>query len=166
MLQYMNTVYLLTGGNVGNRQQYLQHSAHLIEEACGKITQRSALYETAAWGKADQSPFLNQALALATPMGAVQLIEVLLNIEKQIGRIRAEQYGPRTIDIDILLFNHEIIHTPGLSIPHPHMANRRFVLVPLCEIAPAFMHPVLQQTITQLLEICPDPLPVKKFSPA
>jgi 2-amino-4-hydroxy-6-hydroxymethyldihydropteridine diphosphokinase len=160
----MNTVYLLTGGNVGNRQQYLQHSAHLIEEACGKITLRSALYETAAWGKTDQAPFLNQALALSTPMKAEQLIIVLLHIEKQIGRIRAEHYGPRTIDIDILLFNQEIIHTPGLTVPHPHMARRRFVLVPLYEIAPAFMHPVLQQTIARLLEICTDPLPVKKFS--
>jgi 2-amino-4-hydroxy-6-hydroxymethyldihydropteridine diphosphokinase len=164
MLQYMNTVYLLTGGNVGNRKQYLRHSAHLIEGACGKITRQSALYETAAWGKTDQAPFLNQALALSTPMQAAQLIEVLLDIEKKIGRIRAEHYGPRTIDIDILLFNQEIIQTPGLAVPHPQMANRRFVLVPLHEIAPDCMHPVLQVTITRLLEICPDPLSVKKFS--
>jgi 2-amino-4-hydroxy-6-hydroxymethyldihydropteridine diphosphokinase len=164
MLQYMNTVYLLTGGNVGNRQQYLRHSAHLIEEACGKITQRSALYETAAWGKTDQAPFLNQALALSTPIPAAQLIEILLQIEKQIGRIRTEHYGPRTIDIDILLFNQEIIQTPGLTVPHPQMARRRFALVPLHEIAADYMHPVLQVTIARLLEICPDPLPVKKFS--
>lgn len=162
----MNTVYLLTGGNVGNRQQYLRHSAHLIEVACGKITRRSALYETAAWGKTDQAPFLNQALTLLTTMQAGDLITALLNIEKQIGRIRAEKYGPRTIDIDILLFNQQIIHTPQLIIPHPQMANRRFVLVPLHEIAPDYLHPVLQQTIARLLEICPDPLPVKKFSAA
>ena len=162
----MNTVYLLTGGNVGNRQQYLRHSAHLIEVACGKITRRSALYETAAWGKTDQAPFLNQALTLLTTMQAGDLITALLNIEKQIGRIRAEKYGPRTIDIDILLFNQQIIHTPQLIIPHPQMANRRFVLVPLHEIAPDCLHPVLQQTIARLLEICPDPLPVKKFSAA
>lgn len=166
MLQYMNTVYLLTGGNVGNRQQYLQHSARLIEEGCGKILRRSAFYETAAWGKTDQAAFLNQALALSTAMNALQLIAVLLNIEKQIGRTRTELYGPRTIDIDILLFNQEIIHTPQLVVPHPQIAARRFALVPLHEIAPALVHPVLQQTITCLLEICPDPLPVKKFSAA
>ncbi len=162
----MNTVYLLTGGNVGNRQQYLRYSAHLIEETCGEITRRSALYETAAWGKTDQAPFLNQALAMLTPMKAEDLIEALLNIEKQIGRIRAKLYGPRTIDIDILLFNQEIIHSTQLTVPHAQMANRRFVLVPLSEIAPACVHPVLQLTIARLLEICPDPLPVKKFSPA
>lgn len=160
----MNTVYLLTGGNVGNRQQYLQHSVHLIEEACGEITRRSALYETAAWGKTDQAPFLNQALELNTVMPAESLIKTVLQIEHQIGRIRAEQYGPRSIDIDILLFNSEIIQLPGLTVPHPQMANRRFALVPLAEIAPGFTHPVLQQTIARLLLNCPDALPVKKFS--
>jgi 2-amino-4-hydroxy-6-hydroxymethyldihydropteridine diphosphokinase len=162
----MNKVYLMTGGNVGNRQQYLQHSADLIETACGKITHRSALYETAAWGKTDQAPFLNQALELSTHMEASQLMEALLTIEKNIGRIRAEQYGPRIIDIDILLFNRQIIQTPLLTVPHPQMANRRFVLVPLHEIAPGCLHPVLNKSIAQLLLLCPDPLPVKKFSGA
>ena len=156
----------MTGGNVGNRQQYLQHSADLIETACGKITRRSALYETAAWGKTDQAPFLNQALELSTRMEAARLMEALLTIEKNIGRIRAEQYGPRIIDIDILLFNRQIIQTPLLTVPHPQMANRRFVLVPLYEIAAGCLHPVLNKTIAQLLLLCPDPLPVKKFSGA
>ncbi len=159
----MNTVYLLTGGNVGNRQQYLRHSAHLIEVACGKITRRSALYETAAWGKTDQAPFLNQALTLLTTMQAGDLITALLNIEKQIGRIRAEKYGPRTIDIDILFFNNLTLDEDDLIIPHPRLYTRRFVLVPLNEIAPNLVHPILQSTINELLIKCTDPLDVKKY---
>lgn len=162
----MNTVYLLTGGNVGNRQQYLQKSALLITTGCGKIVQQSSLYETAPWGKTDQPAFLNQALLLHTLLAPDELMKTLLQIEKTIGRTRTEQYGPRTIDIDILLFNRQIIHTPLVTVPHPQMANRRFVLQPLNEIAPGYMHPVLLQSIAQLLELCPDPLPVKKFSAA
>lgn len=161
----MNKVYLLTGGNVGNREQYLRQSADLIEAACGKIIRRSSLYETAAWGKTDQPAFLNQALQLATELPPEELMKRLLGIEETIGRKRAEKYGPRTIDIDILLYGDEIINFPLVTIPHPQMTNRRFVLVPLHEIAPDYKHPVLHKTITALLATCPDPLPVKKFSP-
>jgi 2-amino-4-hydroxy-6-hydroxymethyldihydropteridine diphosphokinase len=161
----MNTVYLLTGGNVGNRQQYLQETARLIEAGCGKIVHSSAIYETAAWGKTDQAAFLNQVLELLTPLGPADLMTKLLGIEAAAGRKRAEKYGPRTIDIDILLFNDEIMQSSFLTIPHPQIANRRFVLVPLCEIAPAYVHPVLKKKISRLLELCPDTLPVKKFSP-
>ena len=160
----MNKVYLLTGGNVGNRQQYLQESADLIETACGTITASSAIYETAPWGKTDQTAFLNQALQLATTLAPDELMKKLLAIEQMAGRKRTEKYGPRTIDIDILLFNNEMVHTPFLIIPHPQMANRRFVLEPLNEIAATYVHPVLKKTIAQLLQACPDPLPVKKFS--
>ncbi|MEO5594349.1 MAG: 2-amino-4-hydroxy-6-hydroxymethyldihydropteridine diphosphokinase [Chitinophagaceae bacterium] len=160
----MNTVYLLTGGNVGNRQQYLQESVRLIEATCGKIINRSAIYETAAWGKTDQAAFLNQALELSTLLAPAALMKQLLAIEHAAGRKRAEKYGPRTIDIDILLFNSEVIQTPLLTVPHAQMANRRFVLEPLNEIAPAYIHPLLKKNITQLLQVCPDPLPVKKFS--
>jgi len=160
----MNTVYLLTGGNVGNREQYLQESARLIEAACGKIMRRSALYETAAWGKTDQAAFLNQALELATLLAPGHLMQQLLLIEQKAGRKRMEKYGPRTIDIDILLFNHAIIQSELVTVPHPQMANRRFVLEPLNEIAADYIHPVLKKNIWQLLRDCPDPLPVKKFS--
>lgn len=160
----MNSVYLLTGGNVGNRQQYLQESARLIEAACGKIINHSSVYETAAWGKTDQCAFLNQALELLTSLTASELMKQLLRIEETCGRKRTEKYGPRTIDIDILLFNYAVVQSSFLTIPHPQMANRRFVLEPLNEIAPAYLHPVLKKTITQLLADCTDPLPVKKFS--
>jgi len=160
----MNIVYLLTGGNVGNRQQYLENAALLIETACGKITRRSAVYETAAWGKTDQAAFLNQALELSTLLDPGELMKALLLIEQKTGRERSEKYGPRTIDIDILLFNSAIVQSVLVTIPHPKMANRRFVLVPLNKIAAGYMHPVLKKTVSQLLAICPDTLPVKKFS--
>ena len=164
LLQFMNRVYLLTGGNVGNRQQYLQESARVIEASCGKIINQSAIYETAPWGKTDQAAFLNQALELLTILPAPDLMKQLLAIEQTAGRKRAAQYGPRTIDIDILLFNDEVIHSSFLTIPHPQMTNRRFVLQPLNDIASAYIHPLLKKTITQLLHDCPDQLPVKKFS--
>lgn len=160
----MNIVYLLTGGNVGNRQQYLENAALLIETACGKITRRSAVYETAAWGKTDQAAFLNQALELSTLLDPGELMKALLLIEQKTGRERSEKYGPRTIDIDILLFNSAIIQSALVTVPHPQMANRRFVLVPLNEIAAGYIHPILKKTVSQLLAICPDTLPVKKFS--
>jgi len=160
----MNRVYLLTGGNVGNRQQYLYESSRLIGESCGKIIEHSAIYETAPWGKTDQAAFLNQALELSCLLPATDLMKQLLIIEQTCGRIRAEKYGPRTIDIDILLFNNEIIQSDFLTIPHPQMANRRFVLQPLNEIAAGYLHPVLKKTIAQLLQDCPDKLPLKKFS--
>ena len=160
----MNTVYLLTGGNVGNREQYLHKTADRIALACGTITSRSALYETEAWGKTDQPAFLNQALELATEMAPLALLNALQFIEHAEGRQRTELYAPRTIDIDILLFNQLVIDMPSLTIPHPQMARRRFVLQPLQEIAASYIHPVLQITISEMLQACTDPLAVKKFS--
>ena len=159
----MNKSYLLIGGNVGNRAGFLQEAAGFINEAAGTITRASAVYETAAWGKTDQAAFLNQALELVTPLEAAPLMEALLQIEEQMGRLRREKYGPRVIDIDILLYNEAISQEPLLTIPHPQLANRRFALVPLNELAGAYVHPLIKKTIAQLLLECPDPLPVKKF---
>lgn len=160
----MNKAYLLTGGNLGNREENLMTAIELIKEQCGSVAGTSALYETAAWGKTDQPPFLNQAVELHTGLNARQLIRKLLKIEKQMGRIREEKYGPRLIDIDILLFNDEIHHYRLLQLPHPEMQNRRFALLPLAEIAPNTLHPVFNKTITELLKECKDELPVKKYS--
>ena len=160
----MNTTYLLTGGNLGNREQNLARARQLIIEQCGTIVAASSLYETAAWGNADQPAFLNQALAVNTLLNAKQLIRRILKIEKQLGRIREEKYGPRIIDIDILLFNNEKHNYHFLKIPHPEMQNRRFALLPLAEITPEILHPVLNKTILQLLTHCPDELSVTKYS--
>jgi 2-amino-4-hydroxy-6-hydroxymethyldihydropteridine diphosphokinase len=160
----MNKAYLLTGGNLGDREQYLATARSLINEQCGTIVTASSLYETAAWGKTDQPSFLNQALELDTGLNAKQLIRRILKVEKQMGRIRDEKYGPRLIDIDMLLFNNEKYNYSFLKIPHPEMQNRRFALLPLAEIAPNIIHPVLNKTIHELLKECTDELPVKKYS--
>lgn len=159
----MNKAYLLTGGNMGQPEVSLALALELIGKHCGKVSARSSLYETAAWGKNDQPVFLNQALLVETELEAGELLTQILAIEKNIGRIRLEKYGPRIIDIDILLFNHDVYNEPHLKIPHPQLPNRRFALTPLTEIADGYIHPVLKKTIAQLLKECPDKLPVNKL---
>lgn len=160
----MNIAYLLTGGNIGNREHSLSSARELINLHCGTIAAASSLYETAAWGKTEQPSFLNQALVIKTPLNARKLLRRILKIEKEIGRVRKEKYDPRLIDIDILLFNGELHQTHFLTVPHPEMQNRRFALLPLQEIAPELYHPKLKKTISQLLKECKDKLPVKKYS--
>jgi 2-amino-4-hydroxy-6-hydroxymethyldihydropteridine diphosphokinase len=160
----MNKAYLLTGGNIGNREEQLATARELIRQQCGSITNTSSLYETAAWGKTDQAAFLNQALELETALNARQLMRHLLKIEKQMGRLRKEKYGPRIIDIDILLFNKEKYNYSFLKLPHPEMQNRRFALLPLAEVAPDAIHPVFNKSVSRLLEECPDKLEVKKIT--
>lgn len=160
----MNKAYLLTGSNMGDRVNFLDKAAELAGSTAGKVIRKSGVYETAAWGKTDQPAFLNQALMVETALNAQELMQQLLTIEETIGRKRVEKFGPRTIDIDILLFNDEIHDTALTEIPHPELPNRRFALTPLAEIAGELMHPVLQVTIEQLLDTCPDPLPIKKWN--
>jgi 2-amino-4-hydroxy-6-hydroxymethyldihydropteridine diphosphokinase len=163
MRTVMNKAYLLTGGNMGDREARLKQAEQLLNEHCGKVTASSLLYETAAWGKTDQPSFLNQALELSTMLNAKQLIRKILKLEKIMGRERKEKYGPRIIDIDILLFNDEVFDIPFLKVPHPELQNRRFALLPLNEIASNTVHPILKKTIKQLLKDCPDTLEVKKL---
>ena len=160
----MNTVYLLIGGNLGNRNENFSRAISLINEQCGALTKSSSVYETDAWGITDQPSFLNQALEIVTELNARQLMRKILKIEKMMGRVRKEKLGPRIIDIDILLFENEIHDLRFLKIPHPELQNRRFVLVPLAEINSGLQHPVLKKTIAQLLEECPDNLEVKKIA--
>ncbi|MBA4139046.1 MAG: 2-amino-4-hydroxy-6-hydroxymethyldihydropteridine diphosphokinase [Segetibacter sp.] len=157
----MNNVYLLTGGNLGDRLVNLQKAFMLIDEMAGSVIKKSSIYETAAWGITNQPSFLNQVLFCTTQLTAVQLLQTILLIEKQMGRERLEKLGPRIIDIDILFYNDEVIDLPELKVPHPEITNRRFVLEPLHEIAPDYIHPVLKRSIADLLKDCPDPLEVK-----
>ena len=159
----MNKAYLLIGGNLGHRERNLSTAREFIEQYCGPVIQASSLYETAAWGKIDQPSFLNQALEIETGFTAEQLIKQVLEIEELMGRLRKEKYGPRIIDIDILLFNNEQYDLPFLKIPHPEMQNRRFALTPLAEIASDVQHPVFKKSIFQLLEECPDTLDVTEY---
>jgi 2-amino-4-hydroxy-6-hydroxymethyldihydropteridine diphosphokinase len=158
----MNISYLLIGGNEGDRLTNLAAAKKNIASTAGTLLRASSIYETAPWGNPDQPDFLNQALELATALDAPSLMKVILAIEEKMGRQRLEKYGSRIIDIDILFFNDAIIQEPGLIIPHPQIPNRRFVLAPMEEMAPSYRHPVLGQTMTQLLAACKDPLEVKK----
>ena len=155
--------YLLIGGNLGDRLAYLNQARALLALHSGSESGCSAVYETAAWGKEDQSSFLNQALILTTSLTAEELLRNILKAEHEIGRERSEKYGARIIDIDILLFNEEIFDARDLVVPHPQLPNRRFALAPLAEIAPGYVHPVLKKTISELLDECSDPLTVHVF---
>lgn len=157
----MHIAYLLIGGNLGNREQNLNKAVQMIGQYAGTVTRLSAVYETAAWGNIAQPAFLNQAVELETNHPAPVLMDVLLHIEHLMGRQREERYGPRPIDIDILLYDNEVHDSQHLRLPHPELPNRRFALAPLAELVPDYCHPVLQQTISTLLQICTDPLPVE-----
>jgi len=159
----MYSSFLLTGSNIGDRAAWLLQAQQWLEKDCGKIEKLSSLYETAAWGKEDQAAFMNQAIWLKTQLDPRQLLQRMLDIEKKLGRVRQEKYGPRVIDIDLLFYEDRILHYPELRLPHPEVHNRRFALTPLSEIAPDFIHPVLKKSIQQLLEECSDTLPVHKI---
>jgi 2-amino-4-hydroxy-6-hydroxymethyldihydropteridine diphosphokinase len=151
--------YLMLGGNQGDVVFNLNKSVLLIEQWVGHVLQRSNIYKTKAWGNTEQPDFLNQAVLIETDLSAKDLLTSLISIEVFLGRVRGdEKWAERTIDIDILFYKEDIIDTPELTIPHPHLQNRRFVLEPLNEIAPAFLHPSLKKTITTLLNECNDSL--------
>jgi 2-amino-4-hydroxy-6-hydroxymethyldihydropteridine diphosphokinase len=160
----MNTAYLLIGGNLGNKSAYLEQAIQLIKQTCGNIVHYSAIYETEAWGLTGQPSFYNQALALQTTLSPETLMQQLLEIEAQMGRKRITKMGPRIIDLDILLIDDLIISSGLLTLPHPALPFRKFALLPLAEIAPSIIHPVLHKTAGQLLEECADDLDVQKKS--
>jgi len=159
----MNKTYLLLGSNMGNSKMQLTKAVKYIEKKIGPITRQSGLYATAAWGNTSQPDFINQVIVVESRLTALQTMEAILNIEKKMGRIRTVKNAPRIIDIDILFFNREIVELEHLAVPHPQIKNRRFVLVPLNELSPNLVHPVLKKTVHQLLAHCPDKLNVKKF---
>lgn len=160
----MHITYLLLGSNLGNRMKYIASAISEIEAKLGSIGRRSSLYQTASWGKHDQPDFLNQVIELKTSLEPKDLLSGILGIESDLGRKRIEKWGSRTIDIDILIYDDQIVNEPELIIPHPYLAFRRFCLMPLCEIAPEFLHPVLKKNIHELLLELSDDLFVKRLS--
>jgi len=158
----MNTVYLLLGSNMGDSEHTLTVATNMIEKNIGKLTKSSSIYRTAAWGNEDQPDFLNQISIISSLLSSSNILKEIFVIEKEMGRVRTTKNAARVIDIDILFFNDEIIQTETLTVPHPQIQNRRFVLVPLAEIALDFIHPLLKKSSLELLSICSDKLNVQK----
>jgi 2-amino-4-hydroxy-6-hydroxymethyldihydropteridine diphosphokinase len=159
----VNTLYLLLGTNLGDRDVHMKTACLHIEKEIGTIKQVSALYETEPWGVTEQPAYWNQIVVVHTPQSPLESLKHIHAIEKLLGRQRRTRWEARPIDIDILYLNDAILDLPELSIPHPRIAERRFVLIPLAEIAPDFIHPIYKKTTLQLLEECPDTLGVKKI---
>lgn len=161
----MHQAYILLGTNLGNRLSYLQQATTYIAQQVGEVSATSSIYETAAWGLTEQPSFYNQVLVVKTDVGSENLMQQLLDIETQLGRIRTIKFGPRTIDIDILLIDDLINQSDILQLPHPALPQRKFALMPLAEVAPELLHPVEKKTISQLLQACTDTLDVQKITP-
>lgn len=157
------TIHLSLGSNVGERAEHLARAIAALNDAGVRVVRQSSLYRTEPVDFAAQSWFLNCAIEAETNLMPRQLLRALRQIERALGSRKLVRRGPRTIDIDILLYGATRIMTPDLEIPHPRMAERRFVLVPLAELAPALHHPILHSTVAELLATCPDHSGVKKL---
>ncbi|WP_434304970.1 2-amino-4-hydroxy-6-hydroxymethyldihydropteridine diphosphokinase [Clostridium botulinum] len=148
----MHTAYVAFGSNIGEKESYIKRALEKIEKRGMKIIKVSPIYETEPYGVLDQDSFLNGVVKIGTNLTPENLIEVLLNIEKQLDRVRERRWGPRTIDLDIIFYDDLIINKNNLIIPHKDMENREFVLKPLCDIDENFIHPVLKKSVRQLYD--------------
>lgn len=159
----MGQAVLLIGGNLGDREKLIEEAETQISGHMDLLL-RSSIYETAAWGGQSKGNYLNRALVVRTGLSPIQLLDTIQQIETDLGRVRKEKWGDRTMDIDIIYMDGLQLSTDRLTLPHPRMAQRKFVLVPLAEVLPDFPHPVTGQTSTELLAACPDDSYVEKWS--
>jgi 2-amino-4-hydroxy-6-hydroxymethyldihydropteridine diphosphokinase len=160
------TVFLGLGSNLGDREAAIAGAVARLGERGFRTTLRSSLWLSEPVGGPPQGMFLNAVAGGETELGPEALLEACLATEREMGRVRGERNGPRTIDVDILLYGSERRDAPGLVIPHPRLHERRFVLAPLAEVAPGAVHPVLGKTAAELLARCPDPSFVRLHAPA
>jgi 2-amino-4-hydroxy-6-hydroxymethyldihydropteridine diphosphokinase len=159
----MKIIYLGIGTNLGNREENIKQALTRIEEFVGPVLKCSSIYETAPWGFQADDEFLNIVVQVETKLIPTALLDKLLMIESLLGRVREEKhYSSRLIDIDILLYEDLIVEEENLKIPHALLHERRFVLIPLCEIASDVIHPVLKKSMKELLEMCGDRGVVRK----
>ena len=153
------SVFVLLGSNLGDRELLVNQACKMMGERCGEIVAKSRLYESEPWGFRAEHWFLNQVVKMETSLSPDALMTELLAIEKELGRDRTtphEGYVSRPIDLDILYFGDKIIETQLVTAPHPRLHQRRFTLLPLCDVAPDFVHPILKKTNLQLLDECQD----------
>ncbi|HFU4450830.1 TPA: 2-amino-4-hydroxy-6-hydroxymethyldihydropteridine diphosphokinase [Streptococcus suis] len=157
--------YLSIGGNMGNRQAYLQAALDKLAShpAC-QLGLVSNIYETPAWGKTDQADFLNLACQVYTDLSAQDFLSVCQKIEQELDRVRIEKWGQRTIDLDIIFWDDQVIREENLQVPHPYAHERAFVLLPLTDIAAGYRHPILQKTVAELLLPSKDLNDIKKLN--
>lgn len=159
----MQKFYILLGSNLGDREAYLREAIRCITQIAGRISIQSSVYETAPWGYTDQPAFLNQVIVAESVLQPEAMLRKLLNIERDMGRVRDKKWGSRIIDLDILMVDELEYNAPGLTIPHPELPERRFALLPLADVAPELLHPVKKKTIAELLNECKDRLAVHKY---
>ena len=161
----MSKIFLLFGGNLENPVNTIQLSTFSLKKTIGPVVKKSSFYESEPWGFDHENNFINQIIIFETKLKPAKILNIILETEEKLGRKRDYNgYAARTIDIDILFYDNLIIETKKLQIPHPRINERRFVLEPLFEIEPDFLHPNEQKTIQELFEKCEDNLMVKKMS--
>ncbi|MBK9271846.1 MAG: 2-amino-4-hydroxy-6-hydroxymethyldihydropteridine diphosphokinase [Saprospiraceae bacterium] len=158
------SVYFLLGSNMGQRRSWINKAMALMSERIGQIKEKSSLYETMPWGDPHQQNYLNLVVRIDTSKSASKILQLILDIESALGRVRTVQNAARRIDIDILLYGEMHIDEADLQIPHPRMHERNFTLIPLMEIAGEIIHPVLKKTIEEIFFACKDPLEVVKLN--
>ena len=148
--------FIGAGANLGEPVRQLRQAQEQLEKASGvKFLAASSFYRTQPVGPVEQPPFINAVFSLEPEIGPHDLLSLLLDIEQKMGRVRKERWGPRVIDLDLIFYGEEVINEQGIKVPHPRLHERRFVLAPLAEIAPGFVHPVLKKTVSELLAELP-----------
>lgn len=159
--------YVIGGGNMGDTTVGLREVLAMLGLRAGKVLRTSGLYQTEPWGFTAEQPFLNQVIELQTQLSPHNLLSVLQELERILGRVRnpGTEYISRTIDLDILLYDQQIVESPSLSIPHPLMQERMFVLTPLCDLIPGYIHPILKESVEELRKKCTDRHRVEQYCP-